>query len=203
MQLIQKMKKFWNVRSILAPVLLLAFVGFFQVHMVGTASGEEAKEEGDSDRASESLPISEREALGRARWLHEAMHGALQVMHRDFFGDGEDGEGGGSLTLPSQSLEDVFKEMARSWEVEVQWLGVNATKDIDHEPSDAFEKAAAEALKSGEEEFSAVEQDRFRFVGAIKLQNQCLKCHVPNRTSLEDRVAGLAISFPLNSLVEQ
>ncbi len=138
-----------------------------------------------------NLPASPEEARGRARVLHETIHGALQVMHRDFFGDDEE------LNLPSQSLEDVFKELARSWNIEIRWLGVNATKDVDHEPQDAFEAAAAKALAAGKPEYEGIERGRFRFVGAIRMQNECLKCHVPNRTTLEDRVAGLAISMPL------
>jgi hypothetical protein len=31
-----------------------------------------------------SLPATIEEARGRARWMHEGFHGALQVMHRDF-----------------------------------------------------------------------------------------------------------------------
>lgn len=139
----------------------------------------------------EDLPSTVREARSRARWLHETIHGALQVMHRDFFEDDE------SLDLPSQSLEDVFKQMSESWSVEIRWLGVNATKGADHKPKDDFEIAAAAALKKGEPEFERLENDRYRYVGTIRLQNECLKCHVPNRTSLENRVAGLAISFPL------
>jgi len=142
-------------------------------------------------RAMESLPSDLEEARGRARWLHEGFHGALQVMHRDFFDDDEAG------TLPSQALDDVFAEMARSWSVEIRWLGVNATKGIDHHPKDRFEEKAAAALMSGEKEYEQVEDGRYRFVGMIRLQNECLKCHVRDRTTLEDRIAGLAISFPL------
>ena len=123
--------------------------------------------------------------------LHETIHGALQVMHRDFFAGEED------LNLPSQSLEDVFQEMARQFQIEIRWLGINATKDVDHEPQDAFEEKAAEAILNGAAEFAAVERGRYRHVGAIRIQNECLKCHVPNRTSLEDRFAGLAITIPL------
>lgn len=164
---------------------------------------EESNENPDKQKRNvESRPATREEALGRARWMHEAMHGALQVMHRDFFGDGNDGDSG-FLTLPSQSLEDVFEEMARSWSVEIRWLGVNATKDIDHEPEDEFEQKAADSLKKGAEEYAELEGDRFRYVGAIRLQNECLKCHVPDRRSLEDRVAGLAISIPLRSAVAE
>ncbi|MGI9239836.1 MAG: hypothetical protein ACR2RV_03490 [Verrucomicrobiales bacterium] len=38
----------------------------------------------------------------------------------------------------------------------------------------------------------------FRFVGAIRLHNACLKCHVPFRQSLETRLAGLSISIPIH-----
>lgn len=148
---------------------------------------EEAASSGKAD-----LPRTVEEARGRARWLHEGFHGALQVMHRDFFNDDEAG------ALPSQSLDDVFKDMAKSWSVEIRWLGVNATKGIDHHPKDRFEEKAAEALKAGKQEYEAIEDGRYRFVGSIRLQNQCLKCHVRDRTTLEDRFAGLAISIPLN-----
>ena len=125
--------------------------------------------------------------------MHEGFHGALQVMHRDYFEDEDSG------SLPSQSLDDVFKEMAKSWSVEIRWLGVNATKGINHKPKDRFEEKAAAALEAGEIEFEQIEAGRYRYVGMIRLQNECLKCHVPDRTTLEDRVAGLSISFPLRT----
>ena len=126
--------------------------------------------------------------------MHELIRGSLQVMHRDFFGDGDDE----ALSLPSQSLDDVFDEMERSWNVDIRWLGVNAMQGVDHRPKDRFEEAAAKALKEGAVEHEAVEGTQFRFAGAIKIHNQCLKCHVRNRTSLEERVAGLVIGFPMN-----
>ena len=183
-----------SLAGVCSLVLILIGSGF----LTEAQEGDAQRTEETRDGATDSLPTNKAEALGRARWLHEMTHGALQVMHRDFFGDGNDGESG-FLTLPSQSLEDVFKEMARSWNVEIRWLGVTATKDVDHEPADEFEREAAAALSGGRKEFSAIEDDRFRYVGAIRLQNECLKCHVPNRKSLEDRVAGLAISIPLNT----
>lgn len=146
----------------------------------------------DANRIA-SLPATIDEARGRARWMHEGFHGALQVMHRDFFDDEDSG------SLPSQSLDDVFKEMAKSWSVEIRWLGVNATKGIDHEPKDRFEENAAAALESGKKEFEQIESGRYRYAGMIRLQNECLKCHVRDRTTLEDRVAGLTISFPLRT----
>ncbi len=170
--------------------LLVVLVGLISAPAFFPLSGEDPV-----PKPSESFPASEAEAAGRARWLHETIHGALQVMHRDYFGDGDDG----ALSLPSQSLEDVFKEMARSWSVEIRWLGGNATQDEEHDPVDAFEKDAVKALIEGKAEYSKREGDKFRFVGAITLHNQCLKCHVPLRSSLENRVAGLAITMPLKS----
>lgn len=137
--------------------------------------------------------ITAKEAQGRARLLNETIHGALQVMHRDFFGGDED------LSLPSQSLKDVFKELERKFQVQVRWLGVNATKSTDHEAKDEFERQAAKALLKGAQEYAAIEGNLYRHVGAIKIQNECLKCHVPYRTTLEDRVAGLAISIPIKA----
>lgn len=137
--------------------------------------------------------ITPDEARGRARLLNETIQGALQVMHRDFFGGDED------LSLPSQSLKDVFKELERKFHVQVRWLGVNATKSSDHDAKDEFERQAAKALLKGAQEYTAIEGNLYRHVGAIKIQNECLKCHVPYRTTLEDRVAGLAISIPIKA----
>ncbi|MCB1079455.1 MAG: DUF3365 domain-containing protein [Verrucomicrobiae bacterium] len=156
-----------------------------------TPANESDKPKPPSDQALADLPSTEAEARGRARLLNETIHGTLQVIHRDFFGTDEE------LSLPSQSLKDVFKELERQFAVQVRWIGVNATKSKDHEPKDPFEKAAAAALLKGDKEYEAMEGNLYRHVGAIKIQNECLKCHVPFRTTLEDRVAGLGIYIPL------
>lgn len=155
-------------------------------------AGEAAKSSEGKAASADILPASPREARIRSQLLHEMIHGALQVMHRDFFDEDE------SSTIPSRSLEDVFSEMEDRWQVEMHWLTVNAEPmNVDHDPRDEFEKQAVKALSAGETEFAAVEGDRFRFVGTIRLGSQCLKCHVPNRTSLEDRAAGLVITMPI------
>ena len=69
--------------------------------------------------------------------------------------------------------------------------------NIDHKPQDEFERKAVDSLRGGKVMFEAVEGNRYRRASAIILHNACLKCHVPNRTSLEDRVAGLVISMPI------
>ena len=123
-------------------------------------------------------PVSVDEARGRARLLHEVVRGSLQVMHRDFF-DPDDRD-----RIPSSSLEDMFEAVEATHQVKLKWLGVNAkVMDVDHKAKDEFEKQAVAALSSGKREHESVEDGSFRFVGAIRLHNSCLKCHVPFRQS--------------------
>lgn len=172
--------------TVLIASLILSFGGG---GWLDRAAGEEPAA---ASPAPENLPKSVEEARGRARWIHELVHGALQVMHRDFFEEDEV-----EKILPSQALDDVFAEMARSHRVEIRWLGGNANKGKDHLPKDRFEEDAVAAMFAGKEEYDAVEKGRFRYVGMIRIQNECLKCHVRDRKSLEDRFGGLAISMPL------
>lgn len=152
------------------------------------ATGEEVTK--NQETATAKRPGTVEEARNRARLLHESFHGALQVMHRDFF-DPDDRD-----RIPSATLEDVFVVLARQFDVRLRWLGVNAkTMDVDHEPQDQFEKEAVAALASGQGEFEKIENGLYRFAGAIELHNQCLKCHVPMRTRLQNRTAGLVISM--------
>jgi len=146
------------------------------------------------DRPSASIPppTTVIEARARARLLHESIRGVLQVVHRDFF-DEENVH-----AIPSASLEDVFHELSRSYDVDLKWLIVETDiVNIDHQPEDGFEKAAVNELKAGKAQHEAVEDQRYRFAGPIRLASQCLKCHVKNRKSTEDRTAGLLISMPL------
>lgn len=151
----------------------------------------DAADNGDA-KTNANAPTTVAEARGRAQLLHETIHGALQVMHRDFFREDE------KLTIPSRSLEDVFRELARSYHVEVRWLAVNTeAMNVDHKARTEFEKNAVKALTSGKQEFESIDDEVYRHAGVIRLASQCLKCHVPNRTSTEDRAAGLVISIPL------
>ena len=132
------------------------------------------------------------EARARAQLLHETIHGALQVMHRDFFREDE------GLKIPSRSLEDVFAELADSYGVGVRWLAVDTeAMDISHKPQDDFEKSAVEALSGEDLEYEAIENGQYRYAGRIKLASDCLKCHVQSRTDTRDRKAGLVITLPL------
>jgi hypothetical protein len=143
--------------------------------------------------AADLAPTTLREARGRARLLHEVLRGSLQVMHRDFF-DEEN-----PPAIPSASLEDVFAELERSYQVRVKWLTVETdVLNVDHVPQDAFEKAAARALAAGKDVYEADQDGQFRFAGRIQLASQCLKCHVKSRTSTEPRSAGVVITMSLH-----
>lgn len=138
------------------------------------------------------LPKNIEEARGRARLLHETIHGSLQVMHRDFFREDE------GMPIPSHSLEDVFKELARSHKVNLRWLAINArAMDIDHEPKSDFDKAAVDVLKTGKEFYESQTDGLYQYVGTIRLSASCLKCHLPARSSNDDRAAGLVIQMSL------
>ncbi len=144
-----------------------------------------------SETTGPPIPTRE-EALARAQLLHAALDGALQVMHRDFFRKGE------SRAIPSESLKDVFKTMAEQWGVNLRWLATEETiMNVENKAVDAFETGALLALATGKKEVSAVEGRTFRYAGPVMIRNECLKCHVPHRTSLEDRFAALSISMPV------
>lgn len=132
------------------------------------------------------------EAKVRSQLLHEMIHGALQVMHRDFFKEEERSK------IPSESLEDVFGEMEKTWGVKIRWLAVDTkAMNVDHRPDDAFERKAVELIAAGQEAHEMKDSPYYRYAGVIPLGNRCLKCHVPDRTNLEERKAAVVISMPL------
>ncbi|NQV23977.1 MAG: DUF3365 domain-containing protein [Rhodopirellula sp.] len=176
------------VSGIAAILILDSGINFRSPNQSVRAEEDEAPAVKQRDDSAQS----ETEARGRARLLHETIHGALQVMHRDFFREDE------GLKIPSRSLDDVFAELDRTHGVKVRWLAVNAEPmNVDHQPKDDFERDAVKALASGKQEFDAIEGDAFRFAGLIRLPSQCLKCHVPRRTSNNERAAGVVITMPL------
>jgi|GEM_PF-2969794 len=161
----------------------------------GTDYGKKGSKEIEkiSLETKEYMPTTLNEARGRARILYEAMQGALQVMHRDFFAGDQD------LNLPSQSLEDVFKELERTNHVRLHWLVVNGkVMSPDHVSENRFEeKVVALFDKEDKESLEAMQGNTYRFAGRIRIKNSCLKCHVPKRQSLEERAAALVISIPM------
>lgn len=176
-------------------VMALAIVVRLQGQSTHAAEGDEPSPQAEAAATeAETRPGNLSEARGRARLLHETIHGVLQVVHRDFFREDE------KLPIPSQSFEEVFEELARSQKVNVRWLAVDTeAMHADHKPTGDFDKQAVKALRSGQTEFESLEDGSYRYVGTIRLSAHCLKCHLPSRTSNKDRAAGLVISFPMKN----
>lgn len=144
----------------------------------------------ERDATAEAALPSVHEARGRADLLHETVHATLQVVHHQFYREDQ------GLPIPAATLKDVFDELSRSRNVELRWLAVNAqAMNVDHEPVDAFERDAVKALAAGKESIEHVEKGVYRRAATITLRSECLKCHLPNRRSTEDRAAGLVISI--------
>lgn len=150
-------------------------------------------ESADAKPDESDVAQSVNEARGRARLLHEAIHGALQITHRDYFEKGDH--------APSKSLEEVFAVILEQRGVKMSWLGINArVMHEDHRADDRFEKDAVKAISGGAEEYGAVEDGVYRYVGMIQIHEDCLKCHAPNRMTLDCKAAGLQIEIPLGGL---
>jgi hypothetical protein len=146
-----------------------------------------------AEKTPRVLP-SVAEARGRAELLHETFHAVLQVVHHQYYREDE------GLAIPAATLRKVFAQLATRNQVEIRWLAVNAAPmNQDHVPRNDFERRSVAALTAGGSSYEAVEGDMYRRVAAITLTSECLKCHVPNRSSTEDRLAGLSISMPILS----
>ncbi|MFO1064963.1 MAG: DUF3365 domain-containing protein [Pirellulales bacterium] len=135
-----------------------------------------------------------REARSRAMLLHESVNGTLKIMHRDFV------DADNAHAIPSASMEDVFHELEKAYDVKMSWLTVNTdVVNFEHQAKTEFEKEAVNSLASGKPFVEQLDKDRYRFAGAIRLGSQCLKCHLQLRSSNEDRTAGIVISMPIQA----
>ena len=162
-------------------------------------SGSEAPPPRASDKTGgsdqKSLPAEGRlpsveEARGQARLLHDALHATLQIVHHQYFREGQ------GLPLPARTLKVVFADLERRRQVQLRWLVVNAeAMNVDHKPRTEFEKEAANAIAAGKTEVERVEDGVYRHAGTITLAGECLTCHLPSRTGTKDRAAGLVISM--------
>lgn len=172
------MKRRW-----ISFALVIAMASFLATAGASFADSPEA--------ATEPLP-SLAEARGRARLLHEAMHATLHVVHHQYYREDE------GLLIPATTLKKVFRELSERKKVELRWLAVNAqAMSTDHIAESDFERAAVKALAAGADDHETVDGNTFRYAGKITLGADCLKCHLPSRTSTKDRAAALVISFPM------
>ena len=176
----------------LAPRLVVAAFFFAFLVMLAAMQSDAAppKEvEPSQAPAKEDLPTV-KEARARAKLLHETFRTTLDVVHHQFYREDE------GLPIPAFTLKSVFEELERSQKVELRWLAVNAEPmNVDHVAKSDFEKKAVQAIAAGQESYELAEGGVYRSVGAITLTSDCLKCHVPNRTSTRNRLAGLSISL--------
>jgi len=131
------------------------------------------------------------EARARAELLHETLHSTLHVVHRDFYRE-DDG-----LPIPAASMTRVFRHLEEEQGVVLRWLVVEGeAMNVDHQARNDFERAAVKSIQAEQKPYESTEGGVYRRAAAITLRSECLKCHVPNRKSLEDRFAGLIISMP-------
>ena len=183
-----------NFKTISSALLLTA--GFTLATIgVGAAPPSDStvvsKSEASTVTIAAPLP-SESEARGRAKLLYETLQGMLQVVHHEYYREDE------KLPIPARTFKKVFRELSDRHKVEVRWLVVNAAAmNQEHNPQNDFEKKAVAAISSGAEEYELAENGIYRRAGVITLTSECLKCHVPNRTSTKNRAAGLVISMPI------
>lgn len=131
-------------------------------------------------------------AREQAKLMHSIYAVTLDVIHERYFRNDRS-------TVPARALEDVFEEIGRQRNIQARWIGVNArTMSLPHEPKDAFERNAAQAIREGKGEFEAVEAGFYRRAEGIPLSAGCLSCHgtfgVEPKTP---RFAGLVLRIPL------
>jgi hypothetical protein len=164
--------------------------------------GADATPPGNSSEVSNSKLAAETkaaplpsvaEARGRARLLHETIQAMLQVVHHEYYREDE------KLPIPARTFKKVFRELADHQKVEIRWLAVTGqAMNQDHTPQNDFEKQAVREIASGAEEYELAENGIYRRAGVITLTSECLKCHVPNRTNVKNRAAGLVIAMPID-----
>lgn len=136
-------------------------------------------------------PPSKAESRGRAEILHDLIEHTLLDVHKHYYREDE------GLLLPATTLRGTFEKFGERRNIRIRWLAVDAEPmNIDHRPQDDFEHAAVEALKTGQPVYDEALDGQYRYAGTIRLTAECLKCHVPNRTSTKDRLAGIVISMP-------
>lgn len=148
------------------------------------------------DEPSKAATVAPRpsadEARERARLLHGTIHDTLQIVHSRYFREDE------GLPIPAATFKQVFQHLAERDDIELRWLAVDTrAMNIDHKPRNEFEKEAVRILLSGKDEYEAASDGVYRHVGRITLGADCLKCHLPGRSSNKSRAAGLMIAIPI------
>jgi len=145
----------------------------------------------DEKSFAETRPTIEQ-ARREAEILHTSMHATLRVVHDRYYREDE------GLPIPALILGDVFKEIEDQEQIKLRWLAVEGlAMNTDHQPQDDFETEAVKSLKSGKPFHEQFENGLYRRAAPITLSSHCLKCHMPDRKSTRDRIAGLIIAIPV------
>ena len=145
-----------------------------------------------SPEESADAPTTVSEARRQAEILHSTLHSSLRVIHDRYYTEDE------GLPIPAAILGEVFRDVEAEQHVKLRWLAVEGlAMNSDHKPADEFERKAAEKLKAGERSHEITGDGVYRRAAPITLSSHCLKCHMPDRKSTRDRVAGLIISIPV------
>ena len=146
-----------------------------------------------SQSPTESPRGTTQQARRQAEILHTSIHATLRVVHDRYYREDE------GLPIPAAIMGDVFKELEAEQNVKLRWLAVEGlAMNTDHLPQDTFETEAVKALKSGKPFHEQSENGFYRRAAPITLSSHCLKCHMPDRKSTQDRTAGLMIAIPVS-----
>lgn len=114
----------------------------------------------------------------------------MQVVHNRYYREDE------GLPIPAYIMGDVFKEIKEKHHIKLRWLAVEGQAiNSDHHPQDAFENETVRSLKSGKAFHEQARNGLFRRVVPITLSSHCLNCHMPDRNSTKNRLAGLIIAI--------
>ncbi|MGV3608228.1 MAG: c-type heme family protein [Planctomycetaceae bacterium] len=186
-------------RKLGGMLLLLAFA----LGLIFQAIGDEpAKPAVDATKSKEAEPtgrVSLETAKDRAVVLQDAYLEALDVIHERYFH-------GDRAIVPARAMEDVFARVGRRNHSKARWISVNTkAMSVHHEPSDDFEKRAADEIADGKETVEAVEGDLYRRAVAIPLAEGCVQCHSLGGLSQSKtpRYAGLVINIPIHPASEK
>lgn len=175
----------------ITPALL---IGSTVVILVAAVSQADPEPTPAAPSPGTAAPQSVDEARRQAEVLHSTIHIALQLVHDRYYREDE------GLPIPAAILSELFAELEKEQQVTLRWLAVEGqAMNADHTAQNEFEERAVTALKARRPFLEDVSDGTYRRAGPITLSNHCLKCHVPNRRSLEDRSAGLIIQIPLQA----
>jgi len=175
-------------------ISLLIFAGIIIAgSLIGLVHADESSPVDQSRRTSIAIPLSTtQQARRQAEILHTSIHTTLQVIHDRYYREDE------GLPIPAAITGDVFKDLEAKQNVKLRWLAVEGlAMNTDHLPRGGFETEAVKSLKSGKEFHEQTENGFYRRAAPITLSSHCLKCHMPDRKSTNDRNAGLIIAIPV------